>query len=105
MRILVLVQAAVLLACGGRSPPPAATTSSPESQHHPAQGTHHGAPHEAAAAPSCRELATTCHAHDKDSEKAHACHVLGHKAANEEECAARREECLTECGGARAPAK
>jgi hypothetical protein len=69
-------------ACGA-SNPPAATDG------------HHGAHPDF---PACSTLAKTCHAHDKDSENAHACHVLGHRAASNEECEAKRAECLALCG-------
>lgn len=98
MRIFLLVAALSLLACGSSAQP--APANSPPQGHHPSSGV----PQQANASPSCRELARTCHAHDKDSEKAHACHVLGHTAPSEAECAARREECLSECGGAHVPA-
>lgn len=92
-------------ACGGSTPPqasePAAT--SPGTAGHDGGGGHHGGagPHGAHADfPACAVLAKTCHSHDKDSDKAHACHVLGHSAPSNEECEAKRAECLAICAGA-----
>ena len=68
-------------ACGGGSSRPAES--------------HHGAHPDF---PACATLAKTCHAHDKDGEKAHECHVLGHRAPSNEECEAKRVECLAICG-------
>lgn len=95
-RALLLVS---LVACGGSTPaassdPSAVPASSSQS------GAHQGAGHAAHADfPACTTLAKTCHAHDKDSDKAHACHVLGHSASSNEECEAKRAECLAICGG------
>ena len=87
-----------LAACAGTSAvapaaEPASTSSAP-APHHSAPEHAHGSD-----APACKLLARTCHAHDKASEQAHACHVLGHDAKRKEECEAKRAECLAVCGG------
>ena len=90
--------AVVLLACGGSTPaasPEPAPSQAPTSPAHSGAG-HHGHHPDF---PACATLAKTCHAHDKDSDKAHACHVLGHSAPSNEECEAKRAECLAICGG------
>ena len=83
VRVFFASVAVVLVACGGSTP-----AAAPEQHgHHPDY-------------PACATLAKTCHAHDKDSDKAHACHVLGHSAPSNEECEAKRAECLAVCSGA-----
>jgi hypothetical protein len=87
----------VLFACGGSTP-----AASPEPAGAPAPAASHGAPGHHGHHPdfpACTVLAKTCHTHDKDSDKAHACHVLGHSAPSNEECEAKRAECLAICGG------
>lgn len=71
------------------------TTSAAPSGSVPASA--HGAPPSPSSA--CGFLAKTCHSHDKASEKAHACHKLGHAAASEQECEAKRAECTAACSG------
>jgi hypothetical protein len=61
---------------------------------------HHGKHGEHPDFPACAVLAKTCHAHDKDSEEAHACHVLGHSAPSNDECESKRTDCMAICGGA-----
>ena len=83
-----------VVACG--APTPAASTEpAPLPAAHSGPG-HHG---QHPDFPACAVLAKTCHAHDKDSDKAHACHVLGHSAPSNEECEAKRAECLATCAG------
>lgn len=74
---------------------PSSTTSSAASASAPASA--HAAPPTPSSA--CAFLARTCHSHDKASEKAHACHKLGHAAASEQECEAKRAECVAACSG------
>ncbi|MFO0739615.1 MAG: hypothetical protein U0270_27200 [Labilithrix sp.] len=98
LRSAAVVILGLLAACAG-SPPAApaaepASTSSSTAPHHAAPEHAHGSD-----APACKLLARTCHAHDKASEQAHACHVLGHSAKSNEECEAKRTECLAVCGG------
>ena len=86
----------LVLACGGSTPaasPEPAPATAPAAHSGPGHHGHHP------DFPACAVLAKTCHAHDKDSDKAHACHVLGHSAPSNEECEAKRAECLATCGG------
>jgi hypothetical protein len=86
MRKLFFGLALTITACAGNSPPSPAATSS-------------------ASEPSvCEELATLCHEHDKSGPVAHECHVLGHsKESTEEQCRAKRPECIQACSPAQAP--
>lgn len=94
-RLITMLSITALIACGGAAP-----AASPEPA--PAPAAHSGPGHHAHHPdfPACAVLAKTCHPHDKDSDKAHACHVLGHNAPSNEECEAKRAECLAICGGA-----
>lgn len=47
---------------------------------------------------SCKEMASACHARDKESATAHDCHVFFHSSENtEEQCQAKRAECAKAC--------
>lgn len=73
--------ALILAACSQSSPRPAESSSA-----------------DSAAESVCVEIATKCHEHADHSAKAKECHELGHsKEATEEQCRARRSECLSEC--------
>lgn len=82
------------LACGASPTPAASPDPAPAPAAHGSPG-HHG---QHPDFPACAVLAKTCHAHDKDSDRAHACHMLGHSAPSNEECEAKRAECLGICG-------
>ncbi|MDX2054505.1 MAG: hypothetical protein SFV15_19040 [Polyangiaceae bacterium] len=48
---------------------------------------------------SCKEMASACHARDKESATAHECHIFFHSSENtEEQCQAKRAECAKACG-------
>ena len=52
----------------------------------------------------CEEIAMLCHEHDKTSEVAHECHVLGHsKESTEAACLAKRPACLQACSAPEPP--
>jgi len=93
VRLLAAITVAFSFACGSDKPveapnPNANAASTTTQPHHaPSGGT------------ACAALAKTCHAHDKESELAHTCHRLGHQATSEEQCEAKRAECLDACGG------
>ncbi len=91
--VCVLATTSAVLGCAGAPP----TNSEPAAHgHEDAHGRGRGP--EPSNAPACRLLATTCHAHDKESDKAHSCHVLGHTASSNDECEAKRTECMAVCG-------
>lgn len=96
-RASVVVVLGALVACAGagteRASPAPAPAPAPETS-----GRHGGGHHP--DFPACAWLAKACHPHDKESEKAHACHVLGHRAPSNEACEAERAACLVPCGGA-----
>ncbi|MBS2012557.1 MAG: hypothetical protein JST00_06710 [Deltaproteobacteria bacterium] len=90
-----------VVACGAPTPPPAPPATAPpateaSSTAPSAHGAAHGGPR--AELPACAVLAKTCHARDKDSEKAHECHLLGHRSTSNDACEAKRAECLATCG-------
>lgn len=94
LTLSIVMAAAFVAGCAARpSAAPEPTNAPPP--HHGGPGEHAHGPE----APACKVLARTCHAHDKESEQAHACHVLGHAAKSDEECEAKRAECLAVCGG------
>jgi hypothetical protein len=102
-----LLGAALAFVACASSPPSPPASSEPASTMPAASAQNGKAPHEpghnTSEAPICKLLAHACHPHDKDSEKAHACHVLGHRASTNEECEAKRVECLTACVGDAGP--
>lgn len=85
MRFIVLL--VTICGCGGAA----------------ANNTAHAPPStHASEASACAEIARACHPHESHSSLASECHHLGHKAASEEACEARKQECLAACpaGGA-----
>lgn len=96
-----------LVACGQSAPPPTDPSAAPPPQQGQGQGGGHGPgnshgdrkQHAHPDFPACAVLAKACHAHDKESDKAHTCHRLGHSAPSNEECEAKRSECVAVCGG------
>lgn len=83
-------------ACAGGDKPSA---TMPPAQHHDASSSFPTTTTLDAGSSTCRLLAKMCHSRDKSSEAAHACHVLGHQAPSEEQCEAKRSECVIACGG------
>ncbi len=82
MKSFFLLGAVVLAAACSKS-------STPE----PEPGTH-----DVAANSVCVEIANACHEHAGHSAKTKECHDMGHsKETTEEQCQARRTECLDEC--------
>lgn len=62
-------------------------------------GSTQGAHNPSAEHPTCKALASACHARDSQSETAHECHLFFHDSANtEEQCQAKRAECASACG-------
>lgn len=95
--VIGLVVEAGLVACGAPSAPALPQASESSSPAPSAHGSAQAGPR--ADLPSCAILAKTCHARDKDSEKAHECHVLGHRSTTNDACEAKRVECLAACAG------
>ena len=92
LAIFICVGLMLIVACGGSTPVASPEPAAPAAHSGPG---HHG---DHPDFPACTVLAKTCHAHDKDSDQAHACHALGHSAPSNEECEAKRAECLAICG-------
>ena len=86
---------AALTGCGAGEARPAA--SAPAGTTTPAVASASSVP---AGAPrsACAEIASACHDHAKHSAAAQGCHELGHSPdATEEQCSAKRTECLAAC--------
>ena len=94
--ILIFAGLMLVAACAGSTPAASPEPAPPPAAHSGPGAGHHGHHPDF---PACAVLAKTCHAHDKDSDQAHACHALGHSAPSNEECEAKRAECLAICGG------
>jgi hypothetical protein len=90
--------AVFLVLIAGCGPSTGGDTSPPKSPEHAHGAGHHGPP---ANGPACAELATKCHGRDEQGGVPRECHLLGHspKATNEQ-CEARRAECLAACEAA-----
>lgn len=90
---LLALSLVTFVACAGA---PKEHSSTPALAARSASSGAGGAP-SGATAPACVALAKICHGHDDHSETARACHEMGHAAASNAGCEAKRDECMAAC--------